>query len=103
MKLFDMIEIGKDTGNFRVVKHVIDEFAEEPKHVFKPQKETKFLWKTFWEPITYKSYDFQGIADNPFVVDSLSEAIEIIKKYENAALCSSNISEIVYEERNQTT
>ena len=101
MRLFEeRIHIGKDTGNYRIIKRILYNSGKEEKPKFEPQKEVKILWLTIWEPITYESYSYAGgVYDNPYSLDTLQEAKEVIEKYKNETLDGSK-TEIVYVERN---
>ena len=98
MKLFEIITIGKDTGNFRIIKSTQYIAGEEYVPRYEPQKEVKFLWIKYWEPITFSQYDSQGTFDSPYLVNSIKEAKDIIEKYKNETLDGSK-TEVVYEER----
>ena len=99
MKLFEIISIGKDTGNFRIIKSTKYIAGEEYVPKYEPQKETKFLWITIWEPITYESYSYAGgTCDSPYSLDTLQEANEVIEKYKNETLDGTK-AEVIYEER----
>ena len=116
MKLFmEQIEVGKDTGKYRIVKKIKYESGEEKETWFEPQKESKFLWFKFWEPFTYPSYDFIGDIDKPYSLNTISEAIEIIRAYKalktveyamdvvnshQKDILNGIKNEVVYEERN---
>ncbi len=101
MKLFEEeIRVGKDTGNYRIIKRTMYNSGKEEKPKYEPQKETKFLWITLWEPITYESYSYAGgTYDSPYSLDTLQEAKEVIEKYKNETLDGSK-TEVIYEEKN---
>ena len=98
MKLFEIITIGKDTGNFRIIKKIQYHSGEDCVPKYEPQKEVKFLWIKYWEPITYSQYDFQGTFESPYLMDSLKDAKDIIEKYKNETLDGTK-TEVIYEER----
>lgn len=98
MKLFEIITIGKDTGNFRIIKKIQYHSGEDCVPKYEPQKEVKFLWIKYWEPITYSQYDFQGTFESPYLMDSLKDAKDIIEKYKNETLDGTK-AEVIYEER----
>ena len=100
MRLFEEgFEIGKNTGNYRIVKKTWIRHGKEEKIKFEPQKETKFLWFKFWESIGFEEYAFMDTVFVPYSMDTLQEAMEIINNFKQNTLNAVKI-EVVYEEKN---